>query len=104
MPTADGLLSIPGVLRDGSAALEGEAAERRDAAVIAGLGTAIEALKRARLEEGARLADVLADQIDRIEAMVGDGGEPVGRSARGAEGPHTRAGGAAHRRSERTQP
>jgi uncharacterized protein (TIGR00255 family) len=71
MPSADGLLSIPGVLRDGSAALESRAAERRDAAVIDGLGTAIETLKRARLEEGARLAGVLTDQVDRIEAMVG---------------------------------
>ena len=38
MPTADGLLAIPGVLQDGSAALDGEAAERRDAAVLAALG------------------------------------------------------------------
>jgi uncharacterized protein (TIGR00255 family) len=70
MPTADGLLAIPGVLRDGSAALDSAAAERRDAAVLAELGTAIDALKRTRLEEGARLAAVLGDQIERIERMV----------------------------------
>ncbi len=44
MPTADGLLAIPGVLQDGSVALQGEAAERRDEAVLAALGSAIEAL------------------------------------------------------------
>ncbi len=70
MPTADGLLAIPGVLRDGSAALDSAAAERRDAAVLAELGAAIDTLKRTRLEEGARLATVLGDQIERIERMV----------------------------------
>jgi uncharacterized protein (TIGR00255 family) len=72
MPTADGLLAIPGVLKDGSAALDGEAAERRDAAVLHGLGKGIETLKRTRLEEGARLAAVLGEQIAKIERLVGE--------------------------------
>ena len=72
MPTADGLLAIPGVLQDGSAALDEAAAERRDAAVLAELGTALDALKRARREEGARLEVLVRDQIDRIEEMVGE--------------------------------
>jgi uncharacterized protein (TIGR00255 family) len=76
MPSADGLLAIPGVLSDGSSALEGEAAERRDAAALSAFDTAIEALKRARLEEGERLATVLGEQIDRIATLV-DAAESV---------------------------
>jgi uncharacterized protein (TIGR00255 family) len=70
MPSADGLLAIPGVLSDGSAALDGEAAERRDAVVFSAFDTAIEALKQTRLEEGGRLAAVLGQQIDRIATLV----------------------------------
>ena len=72
MPTADGLLAIPGVLQDGGAALDEAAAERRDAAVLAALDKAIAALKRARGEEGARLEILVGNQIDRIEGMVGE--------------------------------
>jgi uncharacterized protein (TIGR00255 family) len=72
MPTADGLLAIPGVLQDGSAVLDDAAAERRDAAVLTELDKAIGALKRARGEEGARLETLISNQIDRIEKMVGD--------------------------------
>jgi uncharacterized protein (TIGR00255 family) len=72
MPTADGLLAIPGVLQDGSAALDEAATERRDTVVLAQLGTSLEALKRARSEEGARLEALVGDQIDRIEHMVGE--------------------------------
>jgi len=70
MPTADGLLAIPGVLQDGGIFVEGEAAERRDAAIVAGLRASIDALLRTRNEEGARLENLLRDQIDRIEGMV----------------------------------
>jgi uncharacterized protein (TIGR00255 family) len=72
MPTADGLLAIPGVLQDGSAALDDTAAERRDAAVLAALDNAIDALKKARREEGERLESLVRDQVDRIERMVGE--------------------------------
>ena len=73
MPTADGLLAIPGVLQDGSAALdEWGCGASRCCGHLRGSDTAIEALKRARLEEGARLAAVLAEQIDRIGRLVGD--------------------------------
>jgi uncharacterized protein (TIGR00255 family) len=72
MPSADGLLAIPGVLKDGSAALDGEAAERRDSAVLNALGKGIEILKRARLEEGTRLGAVLGEQIAKIERLVGE--------------------------------
>jgi uncharacterized protein (TIGR00255 family) len=70
MPTADGLLSIPGVLQDGGEALAGEAAARRDAAVLEALGVAIAALMAARQEEGSRLSAVLEDQLDAIARLV----------------------------------
>lgn len=72
MPTADGLLAIPGVLGDASTALDTGAEERLEAAVLTGLGAAMSALTKAKLEEGARLAALIADQIDRIERLVGE--------------------------------
>lgn len=70
MPTADGLLAIPGVLQDGGVAAEGEAAERRDAAILKALGEGITGLAAARVEEGERLAGVLDDQLTAIGRMV----------------------------------
>jgi len=70
MPTADGLLAIPGVLHDGGAAPEGEAEERRDAAIVEAFGEAMSALAAARREEGARLATVLDAQLTAIARMV----------------------------------
>src|SRR5262249_45162626 len=69
-PTADGLLAVPGVLEDGGQALEGEAAERRDAALLQALTTAIGALLEARIEEGRRPAAVLAEQVAKIESLT----------------------------------
>lgn len=69
-PTADGLLAIPGVLRDGDDAAEGDAADRRDSSILKALGEAISALAKARLEEGTRLAAVLDDQLTTIARMV----------------------------------
>jgi uncharacterized protein (TIGR00255 family) len=69
-PTADGLLAIPGVLQDGSTVEEGEAAERRDGSILKALEEAISALAKSRLEEGARLAAVLDDQLATIARMV----------------------------------
>jgi uncharacterized protein (TIGR00255 family) len=80
MPSADGLLAIPGVLGDGNAAIDGEAAERRDAVVLTAFDKAIEALKQARLEEGGRLAAVLGEQIERIATLV-DAAESVSAEA-----------------------
>jgi uncharacterized protein (TIGR00255 family) len=70
-PTADGLLAIPGVLQDGGPDEDGDAAaERRDSAILKALGEAVSALANARLEEGARLAAVLDDQLTAITRMV----------------------------------
>lgn len=70
MPSADGLLAIPGVLQDGGVVAEEDAAERRDAAILKALGEAIAALAVARQEEGTRLAGVLDDQLTAIARMV----------------------------------
>jgi uncharacterized protein (TIGR00255 family) len=70
MPTADGLLAIPGVLEETGGSLDDDAAAARDAAILAALGTAIDGLEAARREEGGRLAVVLMGQLDGIEALV----------------------------------
>ncbi len=71
-PTADGLLAIPGVLEEGDVSLKGEAAERRDASVLAALAATIDQLLAARAEEGKRLALVLADQLRNVQVLVED--------------------------------
>jgi uncharacterized protein (TIGR00255 family) len=72
MPSADGLLAIPGVLQDGGVSLDEEAAGRRDAAVLAELGKAVALLQAARIDEGRRLGVVLGDQVTRIEQLTGE--------------------------------
>ena len=80
MPSADGILSIPGVLQEGGAAPSGEAAERRDAAILKALDTGIDALVAARDEEGGRLAGVLDAQLAAIAELV-DAAEGVSAEA-----------------------
>lgn len=70
MPTADGLLAIPGVLQEGGDALTEMAAERRDEALRESFADAIAALVVSRQEEGARLVAVLEDQLAAIERLV----------------------------------
>jgi uncharacterized protein (TIGR00255 family) len=70
MPTADGLLAIPGVLQEGGSAENGEAAERRDEAVLEALETGLAALNDARQEEGSRLSVAIHDQLDGIARLV----------------------------------
>jgi len=70
MPAADGLLAIPGVLQESGAALDGEAGERRDRALLRSFDDATEALRAARREEGLRLQNVLADQLSTISSLV----------------------------------
>jgi uncharacterized protein (TIGR00255 family) len=70
MPTADGLLAIPGVLQDGGEALSGDAAERRDTAVMQALEAGLDAVKASRAEEGLRLRAVLEDQLAEVARLV----------------------------------
>lgn len=83
MPSADGLLAIPGVLAEGGAAADPEMASHRDAALLESLAAGLEALAVARAEEGARLGAVVENQIATIERLVGEA------AALAAEAPET---------------
>lgn len=69
-PSADGLLSLRGVIEtvEGDDLDEDRAA--LEAAMAASVAVALDALKAARLEEGAALAPVLSGLVDRIEALT----------------------------------
>lgn len=68
--TADGLLALRGVLEAPEALETEEQKAALDAAALAALETALSALQAARLAEGGALGDLLAGQIDRIEALT----------------------------------
>lgn len=80
MPTADGLLAIPGVLQDGVTALDSEAAEQRDAAVLETLSVALEALAAARVDEGRRLQAVLGEQLGTISRLTSEAAQVAGQA------------------------
>jgi len=73
MPSADGLLVLPGVLQDrrGTADHERENSDTEaNAAILAALGPALAGLREARQSEGARLAAILQDQLDGMLRLV----------------------------------
>jgi uncharacterized protein (TIGR00255 family) len=79
----DGLLSLRGVIVQDDLLPE-DAAQRatREAGILESLAVAFDALKRARRNEGAKLAQVLGGQIDEIdtltqEAMTRAAGQPA---------------------------
>lgn len=82
-PSLDGLLALRGVIETGEG--DEEDADMRaevEAAMTVSIGQALDALKAARLAEGAALAPVLGGLIDRIEALVAQaegeaGGQPA---------------------------
>ncbi len=67
-PRLDALLAVRGVIEP----VEEEQAEQEqlDAALLCSLGTMLDSLALARAEEGARLAAVLRDQLDRIATLT----------------------------------
>ena len=66
----DGLLALKGVIvQDEGAMSDGDRA-KRDAAVIESLAMALDSLRRARRNEGSKLANVLAGQIAEIEKLT----------------------------------
>ncbi|MDR3511342.1 MAG: YicC family protein [Caulobacteraceae bacterium] len=70
-PSLDGLLALRGVI-EAAEELDGpEAHAEVEAAMAVSIGEALEALKAARLAEGAALAPVLDGLIDRVETLVG---------------------------------
>ncbi len=69
-PTADGLLSLRGVLDAPDADQDEEARAALETAMAATLAQALEALKQSRHGEGAALEPVIRDFIDRIEVLT----------------------------------
>ncbi len=72
LPSADGLLSLRGVVEIGE---EDEAPEARaavEAAMAVSLAAALDALKVSRQAEGQALGKVLAGLVDQIEALRGE--------------------------------
>jgi uncharacterized protein (TIGR00255 family) len=81
-PAMDGLLALRGVIDVTDELDDADARAAAEAAMAASIGLALEALKLARLAEGAALAPVLGGLVDRIEALIGEaevvaGGQPA---------------------------
>lgn len=71
-PSAGELLALRGVLESDEPAPTETELSTRDAAVLNSLATALDALAKARGEEGRRLRIVLGGQIAQIEALTRD--------------------------------
>lgn len=71
--TADGILTVPGVLEPAQQALGEEETAGRDEALLAGLDTALAALSEARAEEGGRLGLLLSSLLDAMQSLVDAG-------------------------------
>ena len=69
-PAMDGLLSLRGVIDVADDSDDAETRAEVEASMVVSIGAALEALKVARLAEGAALSPVLIGQIDRIESLV----------------------------------
>ena len=68
----DGLMALAQSREAANAPPDAEAVAARDAALLAGLKTALANLVMARREEGAKLGAVVADQISTIEGLCGE--------------------------------
>jgi uncharacterized protein (TIGR00255 family) len=69
----DGLLALRGVIvQDEIAALDSPARAARDAAILESLASAFDALKRARRNEGNKLAAALRQMIGEIDRLTGE--------------------------------
>jgi uncharacterized protein (TIGR00255 family) len=69
----DGLLSLRGVIvQDDALPADAEARATREAGILESLAIAFDALKRARRNEGAKLAQVLGSQMDEIDRLTGE--------------------------------
>ncbi|WP_417435153.1 YicC/YloC family endoribonuclease [Hoeflea sp.] len=69
-PALDGILNIKGLLEFRDPELSDETRQERNQAVLSGFMSALEDLKAMRLSEGAALAGVLSEQVDRIGALT----------------------------------
>jgi uncharacterized protein (TIGR00255 family) len=70
----DGLLALKGVIvqDDAAAPLDEKARGMRDAAILESLGMTFDRLVKERLREGAKLAALMAAQVDEVERLVGE--------------------------------
>jgi uncharacterized protein (TIGR00255 family) len=68
--TLDGLLGVRGVIETGEAEEDEAAFERARADMLRGLDTALGQLSATRREEGAALAVVLTQRLDRIDSLT----------------------------------
>ena len=66
----DGLLAVRGVVEPAEPSEDEAARGARETALLASLDEAVAGLLAARREEGARLAVVLAEQLDEIDSLV----------------------------------
>ena len=69
-PAVDGLLALRGVVDTVEVAEDEAARTAREAAMLAGLATTLDALAGARGDEGARLAALLGAHLDDMSALV----------------------------------
>lgn len=67
---ADGILGLPGVLREQARAPFAERPEGRDAAILLSLAEAVAGLQKARAEEGDRLGAILEQQLAGIGRLI----------------------------------
>jgi uncharacterized protein (TIGR00255 family) len=73
-PSADGLLSLRGVLEAPEEVDDPEARAAVEAAMSLTIDAALDALKLSRDREGSQLAPLMVDFIDRIEGLTGQAG------------------------------
>jgi uncharacterized protein (TIGR00255 family) len=78
-PTLDGILSIRGVVDVADAEPDEAARAALDAAILAGLETAVAALVAMRMREGAAIGGVLGLRLDEIERLVSTAEESPAR-------------------------
>ncbi|MDF1607229.1 YicC family protein [Hoeflea sp. YIM 152468] len=69
-PALDGLLNIKGVLEFREAEMSAAARAARDQTILDGFTRAVADLRSMRLAEGAAMARVLGEQVDRIESLA----------------------------------
>ena len=69
-PSLDGILSIKGIVDIQEAEEPNEAIAERNGAMLRDLESALSALREARKAEGARLAEIVAGQIEAVEGLT----------------------------------
>ena len=79
-PHWDGILAVRGVVGSAREDDDAEAVAERNAALLASLNTALDALVAARRGEGEALNSMLAAMIDKIEALTNAARETAGAS------------------------